>query len=59
MATSQKGYELYHYAPSIAAAAIFIIIFAILTGIHTYRMIRTRLWFCLPFTIGGICTLTL
>ena len=57
MATAKTGPDLYQYTPSIVAAAIFIVIFAVLTILHTYRLIRTRLWFCLPFTVGGICTL--
>ncbi|KAL8781675.1 MAG: hypothetical protein Q9213_005892 [Squamulea squamosa] len=52
---SETGkYELYHYSPSIAAAAIAIVVFTVLTGLHTYRMIKTKLWFCVPFTIGGV-----
>ncbi|KAL8992787.1 MAG: hypothetical protein Q9169_006836 [Polycauliona sp. 2 TL-2023] len=47
-------YVLYHYTPSIAASAITLVIFAILTGLHAYRMIKTKLWFCIPFTIGGV-----
>ena len=52
----KEEYVLYRYTPSIAAAAVVISVFAILTGLHTYRMIRTKLWFCVPFTIGGACT---
>ncbi|KAI2604736.1 RTA1 like protein [Hypoxylon fragiforme] len=48
------GYYLWKYLPSIPAAIIFAIIFAALTGIHTYRLFKTKLWFCLPFIIGGI-----
>ncbi|KAL8671608.1 MAG: hypothetical protein Q9168_003898 [Polycauliona sp. 1 TL-2023] len=52
---SEKGnYVLYHYTPSIAASAVTIIVFTVLTGLHTYRMIKTKLWFCIPFTLGGI-----
>ncbi|KAI4108130.1 MAG: hypothetical protein LQ339_002402 [Xanthoria mediterranea] len=51
--SEKEEYVLYRYTPSIAAAAVVISVFAILTGLHTYRMIRTKLWFCVPFTIGG------
>lgn len=54
--SEKEEYVLYRYTPSIAAAAVVISVFAILTGLHTYRMIRTKLWFCVPFTIGGACT---
>ncbi|KAL8922681.1 MAG: hypothetical protein Q9208_004994 [Pyrenodesmia sp. 3 TL-2023] len=44
---------LYRYTPSLVAAIIAIIVFAILSLFHTYRMIKSKLLFCLPFTIGG------
>ncbi|OIW34302.1 RTA1-domain-containing protein [Coniochaeta ligniaria NRRL 30616] len=50
---SHNGYLLWHYIPSIAAAIVFAIIFALLTAVHLWRMIQTRMWFCLPFVIGG------
>jgi hypothetical protein len=53
---SHNGYYLWHYIPNIAAAIVFAIIFAVATGAHTWRMIQTRMWFCLPFVIGGFCT---
>lgn len=56
MPTTEDRYELYHYIPSIAAAAVAIIIFAILTILHGYRMVKRRMWFCLPFVVGGMCT---
>lgn len=52
------GHALYRYSPSLVAAIIAIIAFAILTLLHTYRMIKSKLWFCLPFTIGGLCEYT-
>lgn len=52
---SHNGYYLWHYVPNIAAAVIFIVVFAIVTGAHVWRMVQTRLWFCLPFVIGGVC----
>ncbi|KAL8698093.1 MAG: hypothetical protein Q9201_006765 [Fulgogasparrea decipioides] len=33
-------YHLYRYTPSIAAAAIAIVVFAILAALHTYRMVK-------------------
>ncbi|KAL8697553.1 MAG: hypothetical protein Q9224_002255 [Gallowayella concinna] len=47
-------YDLYHYSPSVSAAAVAIVAFAVLTILHMYRMIKTSLWFCVPFTLGGI-----
>lgn len=46
--------DLYRYTPSVVAATIAIVVFAMLSTLHTYRMFRSRLLFCLPFTIGGI-----
>lgn len=48
-------YQLYLYTPSFAAAAAAIVVFAILTVAHGYRMATTRTWFCIPFFIGGLC----
>ncbi|KAI8966099.1 RTA1-domain-containing protein [Daldinia sp. FL1419] len=46
-------YYLWKYVPSLPAAIIFAILFAVTTGVHCYRLYRTKLWFCLPFAIGG------
>lgn len=48
-------YILYFYTPSLAAAAVAIVIFALLTTAHGYRLITARTWFCIPFFIGGLC----
>ncbi|KAL0941460.1 RTA1 domain-containing protein [Colletotrichum truncatum] len=49
-----KGdFYLWKYVPSMAAAVIFTIIFLALSALHTWKMFRTRLWFCIPFVIGG------
>ncbi|KAI2780250.1 hypothetical protein F4815DRAFT_445475 [Daldinia loculata] len=29
-------------------------LFTVITGVHCYRLCQTKLWFCLPFVIGGI-----
>ncbi|PCD46366.1 hypothetical protein AU210_001773 [Fusarium oxysporum f. sp. radicis-cucumerinum] len=49
-----KGdFYLWSYVPSIPAAVIFIILFLMLSAAHTWKMIHNRLWFCIPFVIGG------
>ncbi|TVY69956.1 Protein RTA1 [Fusarium oxysporum f. sp. cubense] len=49
-----KGdFYLWGYVPSIPAAVIFIILFLVLSAAHTWKMIHNRLWFCIPFVIGG------
>ncbi|OAA52892.1 RTA1 like protein [Cordyceps fumosorosea ARSEF 2679] len=48
-----NGYPLWKYIPSRPAAIIFIILFACATAYHLFLLSRHRLWFCLPFVIGG------
>ena len=50
-----EDFEYYHYNPSMAAAIIFIIVFAATTAMHGYQMFRTKTWFLVPFFIGGLC----
>ncbi|KAL7783448.1 RTA1 like domain-containing protein [Trichoderma ceciliae] len=49
-----NGYLLWHYIPNRPAAVIFTILFVITTAYHAFLMFRHRLWFCIPFVIGGI-----
>lgn len=51
---SVPEYVLWPYTPTIAAGAIAAIVFIILTGLHTWRLIKNRTWFCIPFVIGGL-----
>ncbi len=46
---------LYQYVPSLAAAVVAIVIFAILTIAHSYLLVKQRAWFCIAFTVGGLC----
>lgn len=50
-----NGYPLWEYVPSLPAAVIFIVLFGILTLAHTWKMFAHRMWFCIPFVVGGIC----
>lgn len=47
---------LWKYLPSIPLAAIAIILFALTTSAHSYRVFKSRSWFCIPFLIGGLCS---
>lgn len=50
-----KGdYYLWNYIPSLPAAIIFCVLFAIFSIAHSYRLYRKRQWFCIPFVIGGV-----
>lgn len=46
-------FQFYYYSPSLAAATIFIVVFALTTGMHVFQMLKTRTWFLIPFFIGG------
>ncbi|OAA75984.1 RTA1 like protein [Akanthomyces lecanii RCEF 1005] len=48
-----NGYPLWHYIPNRPAAVIFVVLFACATAYHTFVLFKHRLWFCLPFVIGG------
>jgi hypothetical protein len=48
---------LWHYVPSLPLAVTFATLFGLATAIHVWRMYRMKMWFCLPFAIGGISTL--
>ncbi|KAL7619406.1 hypothetical protein AAE478_009945 [Parahypoxylon ruwenzoriense] len=47
-------FRLYHYTPSLPAAAVSVVIFAILTGIHALRMHKAGSVYFTPFTVGGL-----
>ncbi|KAH6691492.1 RTA1 like protein-domain-containing protein [Plectosphaerella plurivora] len=47
-------FQLYRYTPSLAAAIVSVIVFAILTILHTWRMFRARAFYFTAFTIGGL-----
>ncbi|KAB8257580.1 putative RTA1 domain protein [Aspergillus pseudonomiae] len=50
----KHGYYLWLYVPSLGAAVVFLLFFAGATVLHTYRLIKTRTWFYIPFAMGGI-----
>ncbi|CAG7977225.1 unnamed protein product [Penicillium nalgiovense] len=50
------GYYLWEYVPSLPAAIIFLILFVAATTFHFWKLHRTRAWFCLAFSLGGLCT---
>ncbi|XDG09931.1 hypothetical protein ABKA04_009546 [Annulohypoxylon sp. FPYF3050] len=48
------NYYLWQYLPSTAAAGIFVALFILGTGYVTWKVVRTRTYFCIVFIIGGI-----
>ncbi|KAH6898190.1 RTA1 like protein-domain-containing protein [Thelonectria olida] len=50
---THNGYPLWRYIPSLPAAIVFAAIFGLLTAAHCWRLFRHRMWFCIPFIVGG------
>lgn len=55
---ADNTYHLYAYTPSLAAAVILTILFALATALHAYQLIKTRAWYLIPIGIGRLCTPT-
>ncbi|ERT00407.1 RTA1 domain protein [Sporothrix schenckii 1099-18] len=51
---THNGYPLWHYIPNRPGAIVFVVLFALMTALHGTRMVRHRMWFCIPFVIGGV-----
>ncbi|KAG9191456.1 hypothetical protein G6011_10190 [Alternaria panax] len=48
-------YVLWPYTPTIASGVIAAIVMFTLFFIHTWRLVKNKTWFCLPFVIGALC----
>jgi len=49
------GYYLWKYLPSLPAAAIFVVLFAVITAAHGYKLWKSKLWrLCIWLVIGGL-----
>ncbi|PVH74220.1 RTA1-domain-containing protein [Cadophora sp. DSE1049] len=46
-------FKYYHYDPTMVGAVIFIVLFLTTTTLHCYQLLRTKVWFMVPFVIGG------
>ena len=55
MSSSESNFTFYHYTPSSVAAVIFAALFLISSLLHSYQLIRTRLWYFIPLVLGGFC----
>ncbi|KAF2468696.1 RTA1-domain-containing protein [Lindgomyces ingoldianus] len=49
-----RGDYLWHYVPNLPAAVVFAALFSLATAVYTWKMATTRMWFCVPFVIGGL-----
>ncbi|KAF2466257.1 RTA1 like protein [Lindgomyces ingoldianus] len=47
-------FKLWNYTPSVAGGVIGALVFTVLTGLHSFQLLRNRTWFCTPFVIGGL-----
>ncbi|RSL52170.1 hypothetical protein CEP54_011044 [Fusarium duplospermum] len=56
-AASDDVFLLYRYDPSMGAAAIFIVLFIVLTGLHVCQLVMTKTWFFTWFVVGGFSML--
>ena len=56
MATqSNVSFSFYFYAPSLAAAIAFIVLFTLTSIVHVAQLLRNRTWYFVPFIVGTIC----
>lgn len=49
-----SGFKYYLYDPSLAAAVIFTLAFAVTSLLHVYQLICARTWYFTALVIGGI-----
>lgn len=53
-----KGwYYLWKYVPSIPAAGVFAGVFLIVTVLVTWKAWKSRTWYCIILSVGGLCEL--
>lgn len=44
----------YRYNPSLEAAIVFVILFALTSFLHSYQIAKKRTWYFIPLVIGGL-----
>ncbi|KAK8118757.1 RTA1 domain-containing protein [Apiospora kogelbergensis] len=52
-ASAAFDFKLYRYTPSLPAAVVFAVFFAVLAALHTWRLLRHRAYYFTTFTVGG------
>jgi hypothetical protein len=45
----------YRYVPSMVAAVMFVVVFALTTILHTFQLVKKRTWYFVPLVVGGLC----
>lgn len=48
-------FRLYRYTPSLPTAIVSVVVFAVLTVLHAWRLRRARALYFTPFLVGGCC----
>lgn len=48
-------FSFYRYTPTVAAAAIFCILFLLSSILHLFQMCKTRCWYLTPLVVGCFC----
>ena len=51
-------FRFYRYDPSVAANAVFVGLFGLVTAGHIFALVKRRTWYFIPFVIGGLCKCT-
>ncbi|GAB1317817.1 hypothetical protein MFIFM68171_08027 [Madurella fahalii] len=51
---AEFDFQLYRYEPSLAAAVVGVVVFAILTLLHCWRVFRYKAFYFTAFTVGGV-----
>ncbi|PVH81489.1 RTA1 like protein [Cadophora sp. DSE1049] len=54
MANDSSKSKYYDYDPSLAAAAIFAILFLVSSLFHLFQVVKQRTWYFIPVVIGGL-----
>ena len=50
-----RRWVAYRYEPTMVGAAIFTVLFWLTTLYHLFQLYKGRVWYFIPFAIGGIC----
>lgn len=48
-------FYLWKYVPSVPAASIFMALFLIFTVLISWKIWKTKTWYCIIFVVGGLC----
>lgn len=57
-AADAYDFKLYRYTPSLPAAVVFVIVFTVLSVLHTWKLMKHRAYYFTAFTLGGYCKST-